>query len=108
MNCSFVRLVFGTLLLLLVWTSFARPDPEGGFKACIGQYREHCGMYSSLTKLEGTFDCGTSVDQVGKSICKAVSKADPEYDGRYKASIISHVPGNRCGYALVYVYCYHK
>jgi hypothetical protein len=107
MNCSFVRFVLGTLLLVVGWTPFAQSEGRG-YRACIGQYAEQCGLYFNLIKLNDTFECGTSVEQVGKSICEAVAKADPSYDGRYKASIISEIPVNRCGYTLVYVYCYHK
>ena len=106
MNCSFVRFVLGTLLLVVGWTSFAHS--EKGYRACIGQYPEQCGLYFNLIKLYDTFECGTSVEQVGKSICEAVAKADPSYDGRYKTSVISDIPVNRCGYTLVYVYCYRK
>jgi hypothetical protein len=87
-------------------TSFARS--ESGYRACIGQYPEQWGLYFNLIKLHDIFDCGTSVEQVGKSVCEAVAKADPSYDGRYKTGVISEIPANRCGYTLVYVYCYHK
>ena len=107
MNRSFVGFALGTLLLVVGWTSFARSE-MGGYRACIGQNAEQCGLYFNLIKLHDTFECGTSVEQVGKSICEAVAKADPSYDGRYKASVISNIPVNRCGYALIYVYCYHK
>ena len=66
----------------------------------------HCGLYFSLVKLYDTFECGTSIEQVGRSICEAVAKADPSYNGRYRTSVISDIPVNRCGYTLVYVYCY--
>ena len=107
MNCSFVRFVLGTLLLVVGWTPFAQSEGRG-YRACIGQYAEQCGLYFNLIKLNDTFECGTSVEQVGKSICEAVAKADPNYDGRYKTSVISDIPAGRCGYALIYVSCYHK
>ena len=103
MTCSFVRFVLGTLLLLVGWASAARS--ESGYRACIGQYPEQCGLYFNLINLHGAFECGTSVEQVGKSICEAVAKADPNYDGRYKTSVISDIPAGRCGYALIYVSC---
>jgi hypothetical protein len=106
MHCSFVRFVLGTLLLVAGWASVAWS--EGGYRACIGQYPEQCGLYFNLVKLHDIFDCGTSVQQVGKSVCEAVANADPNYDGRYKTSVISNIPVNRCGYTLVYVYCYQK
>ena len=120
MNCSFVRFVLGTLLLVVGWTSFAQSEGGslggdraccgtlGGYRACIGQYPEQCGLYFNPIKLYDTFECGTSIEQVGRSICEAVAKADPSYNGRYRTSVISYIPVNRCGYTLVYVYCYHK
>jgi hypothetical protein len=106
MTCSFFRFALGTLLLLVGWASSARS--ESGYRACIGRYPEQCGLYFNLINLHGTFECGTSVEQVGKFICEAVAKADPSYDGHYKASVISNIPVDRCGYALVYVYCSRK
>jgi hypothetical protein len=106
MNSSFVRFGLKTLLLVVGLTSPAHS--EGGYRACIGQYPEQCGLYFNLIKLYDTFECGTSVEQVGKSICEAVAKGHPGYDGRYKTSVISEIPVSRCGYALIYVYCYHK
>ncbi len=111
MNCSFVRFVLGTLLLVVGWTPFAQSEgcnSYTGYRACIGQYAEQCGLYFNLIKLNDTFECGTSVEQVGKFICEAVAKADPSYDGRYKTSVISDIPVNRCGYALIYVSCYRR
>ena len=49
MNWSFVGFVLGILLLAPGWTSFARS--ESGYRACIGQYPEHCGLYFNLIKL---------------------------------------------------------
>ncbi len=107
MNCSFVRFVLGTLLLVVGWISFAQSESVG-YSACIGQYPEQCGLYFNPIKRYDTFECGTSIEQVGRSICEAVAKADPSYNGRYRTSVISYIPVNRCGYTLVYVYCYHK
>ena len=107
MNCSFVKLVLGTLLFVVGWTSFAQSE-DGGYSVCIGEYPEQCGLYFNLIKLDDAFECGTSVEQVGKSICEAVAKADPSYDGRYKTSVTSDIRVGRCGYALIYVNCYCK
>src|SRR5262245_59041141 len=98
MDRSSVRFVLGTLLLVMGWTSFAHS--ESSYRACIGQYAEQCGLYFNLIKLYDTFECGTSVEQVGKSVCEAVAKADPSFNGRYKVSVISDIPVNRCGYTL--------
>ena len=105
MNCSFVRFVLDTLCL---WWDGLPLRIREGHKVCIGQYPEQCGLYFNPIKVYDTFECGTSVEQVGKSICEAVAKADPSYNGRYRTSVISDIPVNRCGYTLVYVYCYHK
>ena len=106
MSYSSVRMVLATLLLAVGWTPSARS--ESGYRACIGQFPEHCGLYFDLIKVHNFYECGTSVEQVGKSICESVAKANPKYDGRYKVSVISDIPVDRCEYRLVYVYCYHK
>ena len=94
MNCSFVRFVLGTLLLVVGWISFAQSESVG-YSACIGQYPEQCGLYFNPIKRYDTFECGTSIEQVGRSICEAVAKADPSYNGRYRTSVISYIACTR-------------
>lgn len=98
--------LMGSFLILMSSSVTAKDS----FQACIGEQSNTCQNYYGYpdSPLHSIYPCGTTYEQVGKSVCEAMANIDGSYDGRYSTSVIADHPGNQCGYALIFVYCYRR
>ena len=96
------RAIVLALIAAACLTSWSQPASAEWYRVCIGQYANRCsGGYNYW------FGCGTNRNGIAQRICTIYTPRGPIYR-RVDTVTAASYGGNRCGYLIFDVFCYHR